>query len=123
MAFPRKYQKVPLSVRDGDDDVQLASLRKRVETAADDVQLTQPPQSEEVEAESKQSMTVEKRYSVISTACQQIMRHKRLPVSQNDHSRASKQSSRCCLNSSHPPPAHSYTILVAAGVLCCARQS
>ena len=80
MAFPRKYQKVAL--RDGDDDVQLTTLRKRVETAADDVQLAQTDDSE---ADSKQSGTVEERYAIISAACKQIMRHKRLPVGQTHH--------------------------------------
>ena len=83
MAFPRKYQKVPLSQRDGDEDVQLTALRsKRVETAADDLQLVQ---LDDAEADSKQPITpqsAEKRYAVISNACNQIIRHKRLPVGQ-----------------------------------------
>lgn len=83
MAFPRKYQKVPLSVREGDDDVQLATLRKRVETAADDVQLLQTDEGEVDSKQSMPSMAVEKRYAVINNACNQIMRHKRLPVGQH----------------------------------------
>jgi len=82
MAFPRKYQKVPLSARDNDDDVQLTALRKRVETAADDMQLAP---TEDGDADSKQSMapaSAEQRYAVISNACNQILRHKRLPVGQ-----------------------------------------
>ena len=82
MAFPRKYQKVPLSARDGDEDVQLATLRKRVETAADDLQLVRLDDSEADGKQSAPPLTDEQSYAVISRACNQIMRHKRLPIGQ-----------------------------------------